>query len=88
MKAPIPLILASLLFAAMCLAPNSQAGIPLREDDGFIVKWYLDTPGQANVVDGKLTFHLDPRGSLDVPSFGNELQAVHRAFENWERKIA
>jgi len=58
--------------------------VPLRENNGTIVKWDLDTPGQPNVVNGRVTFYLDPAGTVDVPTAHNEAVAVRKAFATWE----
>lgn len=50
------------LFVTVALAP---AGIPLVESDGTPYFWSLDS-ARPNVVDGKVTFYVDPRGTRDA----------------------
>ncbi|MHC4473474.1 MAG: matrixin family metalloprotease, partial [Planctomycetota bacterium] len=81
-RTTIPLmIVVAVAFAA---APGTRGSVPLREIDGVVVKWDIDVPGQPNVVNGKITYYADPRGSLDVPSADDEVKAVRRAFATWE----
>ena len=66
------------------LAVPSTGAVRLRESTGEIVKWNLSVPLQPNVVDGKLTYYLEPLGSKDVPTGIDELVAVRQAFQTWE----
>jgi CheY-like chemotaxis protein len=76
-------LLAALL-AGLALSLPSSAYVPLREMDGTVVKWDLDVTGQQNIDDdGRITYYLDSRGSIDVPTGSIEVTEVRKAFETW-----
>ena len=53
---------AGLVVLALCGA--AAAGVQLVDGSGAPYAWDLDTP-QPNVVAGKVTYYLDPRGTSD-----------------------
>ncbi len=70
-----------LTFAAVALAP---AGIPLVDSTGVQFSWDLDQP-QPNVVDGKVTFYIDPNGTRDALSGSvTDLDALRAGVRTWE----
>lgn len=62
----------------------SSGYVPLREIDGKIVRWDLNADGQPNVVNGKITWYMDPSGTIDVPTGRDEWYAVKASFDTWE----
>ncbi|MEN8149688.1 MAG: matrixin family metalloprotease, partial [Planctomycetota bacterium] len=72
------------LLLVLLVASLTIGGVPLRENDGTIVQWDLGTPNQPNVIDGRVTYYLDPGGMLDVPTGLDESISVRRAFQTWE----
>ncbi len=77
-------MLTVLVFAAA--VTTSSAGVRLVDDHGAPYAWDLDTPRPPAVVQGRITYHIDPRGSRDEYS-GNampETTAAERGILAWE----
>ncbi len=84
MSPPRRTLLAALLLVPALLSAPAPAYVFLREHDGVVVKWNLAVPDQPNVdARGRITYYLDTRGSIDIPSGPLEVTAVRKAFETW-----
>lgn len=71
--------------ALALLAAAALAGIPLVDGDGVPYLWDLDEVGAPNVVNGEVTFFLDPRGPRTFdPGSKSHLQARRDAIAKWE----
>ncbi|MCG3135996.1 MAG: hypothetical protein HMLKMBBP_03783 [Planctomycetes bacterium] len=64
--------------------PEAAAGVPLVDPAGVPYRWDLDT-GQPNVVGGKVTFYVDPRGTADgITGPKTPANAVRDGIAAWE----
>ena len=60
------------------------AGVQLVDANGTPYAWDLDTP-QPNVVNGEVTYYVDPTGTRDVVTGPiSDVTAVRRGVEAWE----
>ncbi len=76
--------LAAAAAAACAAALPAVAGVTMTDPDGNPIRWDLDIE-QANVVQGEVTWFLDPRGVTEEP-LGDvtEQDALYAAFAAWE----
>jgi len=69
---------------AVAFGLTAGAGVPTRDILGIQAKWTLDVE-QPNVKGGKITYFVDPRGSVEEPPGADtELDAIHAAIASWE----
>lgn len=70
--------------AVLVLCGAAAAGVQLVDGSGVPYAWDLDTP-QPNVVAGKVTYYLDPRGTSDgVTGPLSDLAAARAGIAAWE----
>lgn len=82
-------VLARALTGVLCVLAagavvSAPAGVPLVDTKGVPYRWDLDLE-QPNVVGGRVTFYVDPRGTTDtISGTKSASQAVRDGVRAWE----